>query len=134
MQPTLQVIPVAFVNDVLCEGILFLASSMRGAMKAIMMMKWVMVMVGWVKNMQTPLQMIPVAFTNDVLCEGVLFLASLMRGATDAIIMIKFVMVEFSAPLLHVVWVKNMQRPLQVIPVACVGMIISVRVCCFWCH
>ncbi len=42
MQMTLWVIPVAFVNDDLCKGLLFLVSLTRGAIE-VMMMKLVMV-------------------------------------------------------------------------------------------
>jgi hypothetical protein len=60
--------------------------------------------------------MLPDAFVDDVLRKGLPFMASLMRGAMG--VMMKLVMVEFSVPLPCIVWVKNMQIILWVIPVA----------------
>jgi hypothetical protein len=67
--------------------------------------------------MQMTLWVIPDAFVDDVLRKDLPFLASLTRGAMEAMMM-KSVMVEFSAPLPHLVWVKNMQMTLWVIHVA----------------
>ncbi len=97
MQTTLWVIPDAFVDDILCKGLLFMVLLARGEMEA-MMMKLVMVKfsaplprIVWVKIMQMTLRVIPVAFMDDDLCESLPFLASSTRGAIEA--MMKLVMV-----------------------------------------
>jgi hypothetical protein len=60
--------------------------------------------------MQTTLWVIPVAFVDDVL-HGHPFSALLTRGVMEVMIM-KLVMVKFSALLLLIAWVRNMQMTL----------------------